>query len=146
LFEYISGANTGDQSISMTAPVTQKPASDDGAKISMTAPVAQTETPEGDWQVAFYLPRDYTTETAPKPTDDRVSIISVPGERVVAIRFSGFWSDSNYAEHNAELQAFIAAEGLITEGEPIFAYYNAPFVPWFLRRNEVIYRLAGTPE
>jgi len=86
------------------------------------------------------------TETAPKPTDNRVSIISVPGERVVAIRFSGFWSDSNYAEHNAELQAFIAAEGLITEGEPVFAYYNAPFVPWFLRRNEVIYRLAGTPE
>jgi hypothetical protein len=26
---------------------------------------------------------------------------------------------------------------LPTTGAPIYARYNAPFVPWFLRRNEI---------
>ena len=33
----------------------------------------------------------------------------------------------------------INKRGLKTEGEPIFARYNPPFMPWFLRRNEVLY-------
>ena len=145
LFQYISGANQGETEIAMTAPVTQVPdqpeAAPNGTEIAMTAPVSQVATGDGNWRVAFYLPREYTAATAPVPTDDRVSIITVFGERKIAIRFSGLWSDENYTKHHDRLRAYIAAQGLETVGEPVFAYYDAPFVPWFLRRNEVLYQL-----
>ena len=31
----------------------------------------------------------------------------------------------------------LAAANVPTEGEPVLARYNAPFTPWFLRRNEI---------
>jgi SOUL heme-binding protein len=30
-------------------------------------------------------------------------------------------------------------------GEPVYARYNAPFTPWFMRRNEIWLRLSSTP-
>jgi hypothetical protein len=41
----------------------------------------------------------------------------------------------------AKLRAWIAAEGLQTFGEPIIAYYDAPIIPGFLRRNEAMLRI-----
>jgi hypothetical protein len=32
----------------------------------------------------------------------------------------------------------VARAGLEVVGEPVFARYNAPFVPGFMRRNEVL--------
>ena len=29
-------------------------------------------------------------------------------------------------------------DGITTTGTPTFARYNAPFTPWFMRRNEVL--------
>ncbi len=26
---------------------------------------------------------------------------------------------------------------ILAKGEPIYSRYNAPFVPWFMRRNEI---------
>jgi len=31
---------------------------------------------------------------------------------------------------------------LTSQGEPIYARYNAPFVPWFMRRNEIWLHIA----
>ena len=31
----------------------------------------------------------------------------------------------------------LLAAGVATQGEPVLARYNAPFTPWFLRRNEI---------
>ena len=28
--------------------------------------------------------------------------------------------------------------GVVTKGAPELARYNAPFTPWFLRRNEIV--------
>jgi len=28
-------------------------------------------------------------------------------------------------------------------GAPVFARYNAPFTPWFLRRNEIMVEISG---
>ena len=33
--------------------------------------------------------------------------------------------------------AALDAAGVATQGEPVLARYNAPFTPWFLRRNEI---------
>jgi predicted CopG family antitoxin len=81
LLRYIDGANGGGEAVSMTAPVasSEGPAADeggerDGESISMTAPVATED--EGDGvTMSFFLPTEYTPETAPEPTEDGVELV-----------------------------------------------------------------------
>ena len=61
----------------------------------------------------------------------------VPASQWAVIRYSGTWSQSNYEEHLALLKAALDKAGVVTQGEPMLARYNAPFTPWFLRRNEI---------
>ncbi|MBT3504712.1 MAG: heme-binding protein, partial [Piscirickettsiaceae bacterium] len=74
----------------------------------------------------------------PKPNDERVVLRQVASQNIAAIRYSGFWSESNYTEHKQELEQWIQQSGYQASGEAIWARYNAPFTPWFLRRNEVL--------
>ena len=130
---YIFGKNKGERKFAMTAPVTQAPAP---VKLEMTAPVTQTRAP-GGYVVQFVLPKGVTLDTAPEPLDPRVQLREVPGGRVAVIRYSGFWSQTNYDEHLAELQAALRSAGLRWTGEPTLSRYDPPFKPWFLRRNEI---------
>jgi hypothetical protein len=123
---YIFGKNKGERKFEMTAPVTQ-------------AALAQ------GFLVQFVLPKGVTAASAPEPLDSRVQIREVPPSLVAAIRYSGFWSDANYNEHLAKLQAGLSAAKLPWTGEPIYSRYNAPFTPWFMRRNEIWVRLSGLP-
>ncbi|MDE2606128.1 MAG: heme-binding protein [Burkholderiales bacterium] len=139
---YIFGKNKGERKLEMTAPVTQAPVP---VKMAMTAPVTQTAA-NGGYIVQFVLPREVTLATAPAPLDPRVELREVPGARVAVIRYSGFWSQSNYEEHLEKLEAALRAAGLAWSGEPVLARYNPPFTPWFLRRNEVWLQLdPGAP-
>lgn len=134
LFDYISGNNRKQQSISMTAPVSQKAESE---KISMTAPVNQVRVGE-KYRITFLMPANYTMETLPEPLDNRVRLKEVPSQLIAAFRYSGTWSEGRYEEKRVRLQALMRQKGLEPAGEPIFARYNPPFMPWFLRRNEVL--------
>ncbi len=58
--------------------------------------------------------------------------------RVAAIRYSGFWSRSRYDDHERKLREWIDQRGLEPISEPVWARYDPPFMPWFLRRNEVV--------
>jgi hypothetical protein len=141
LFGYISGANRSAQSIAMTAPVEQAAASE---KIAMTAPVTQQKA--GDrWRVAFVLPSSYTLATAPQPTDPRVTLAQVPERLVASVRYSGTWRRARYEEKLQALERFIVERGLEPTGEPIFARYDPPFMPWFLRRNEILIPVRRAP-
>jgi len=135
---YIFGKNKGDRKIAMTAPVTQATVP---VKLEMTAPVTQTAAPDG-FLVQFVLPKDVTLASAPEPLDARVKLREVPPSRVAVIRFSGFWSESNYNDHLAKLQAALRAADLAWSGEPVYSRYNPPFTPWFMRRNEIWLHLA----
>ena len=115
---YIFGKNKGEKKFAMTAPVTQ-------------AAVA------GGMRVQFVLPKGVTLDTAPEPLDARVQLRLVPASQWAAIRYSGTWSQSNYEQHLALLRAALDTAGVATQGEPVLARYNAPFTPWFLRRNEI---------
>ena len=137
LFRYISGANRAAEKIAMTAPVEQEAAS---ARIPMTAPVEQ-ERAGGRWRIAFVLPGSYTLATAPRPTDDRVVLAEVPPRRMAVVRYRGTWSEARYGEELAGLRKFIDERGLTAIGEPVFARYDPPFMPWFLRRNEIQIRV-----
>ena len=134
LFDYISGKNRRQQSISMTAPVSQKAESE---KISMTAPVNQVRVGE-KYRITFVMPAKYTMETLPEPLDTRVKLKEVPGQLIAALKYSGTWSKDRYEEKKIRLQALMRQKNLKPAGEPIFARYNPPFMPWFLRRNEVL--------
>jgi effector-binding domain-containing protein len=134
LFKYIGGNNQAREEIAMTAPVAQEERSE---KIAMTAPVGQQKTEEG-WAVSFMMPASYSMETVPKPLDPDVVIRQIPAHRAVSIRYSGFWSEEKYREHLEELQAWIRAENHQVTGVPVWARYNAPFTPWFMRRNEIL--------
>jgi hypothetical protein len=48
-------------------------------------------------------------------------------------------------EHLQELQSTLTANGLRPVGEPVYSRYNAPFTPWFMRRNEIWLHLSGAP-
>ena len=134
LFRYITGNNKPEAKIAMTAPVSQEPA---GQEIAMTAPVSQQEVGDS-WAVSFMMPASYTMETIPEPKDDSVAIREIPAYRAAAIRYSGFWSEKNYQEHLAELNAWLDARDYRRAGEPVWARYDAPFKPWFMRRNEIL--------
>jgi hypothetical protein len=133
LFDYITGANRNAERISMTAPVEQQAA---GERIAMTAPVTQ-QAEGGRWRIAFVLPSSFTLATAPQPTNPEVELSAVAARRVAVIRYSGTWSEARYREHLAELEAFLGARRLVAVGAPVYARFDPPFMPWFLRRNEI---------
>jgi len=141
LFNYISGGNTSQSKIDMTAPVERVPNSE---KIDMTAPVERTETAAG-WSVTFMLPSQYTMATAPVPTDTRVRIREVPGRLMAVLTYSGRWTDKNLAKRTEQLLTAVAAQSLAPRSAVISAAYDPPFMPPFFRRNEVMVEVDGLP-
>lgn len=134
LFRYISGENKTRGTIAMTAPVSQE---QQGEKISMTAPVSQQRA-QGRWAVSFTMPASFTLETLPIPDDPNIMLRQVPARRIAAVRYSGFWSEEKYLLHKEKLEKWIKDNRLTVTGEAVWARYNAPFTPWFMRRNEIL--------
>jgi hypothetical protein len=133
--------NRRKQTIPMTAPVSQEV---DSVKIPMTAPVNQERSGE-KWRITFLMPAQYALETLPEPLDSRVALRKVPERLMAALKYSGTWSKSRYAEKQEQLTEWIERRGLKQVGEPVFARYNPPFLPWFLRRNEVLIPVEHPP-
>lgn len=127
LAAYIFAKNRPGDSISMTAPVTQTPAQ----------PAAQS------WLVRFVMPSQYTLETLPKAAGEDVRLLELPAARRAAIRFSGVATDALIAEKEAALRAWLAKAGIAIRGEATYAYYNDPWTPGPLRRNEVLFEVEG---
>ena len=138
LFGYISGENRSRKKVEMTAPVSQQA---NPEKIKMTSPVGQQ--PIGDkWAISFMMPASYTMETLPDPENPKVSLRQVPGRRMAVVRYTGFWSEKGYLDNKLKLEAWIRENELKVVGDPIWARYNPPFTPWFLRRNEILIPVA----
>ena len=132
LAAYINGNNRARASIAMTAPVNQEAGSE---KIAMTAPVGQ-EKKDANWRITFVMPSRYSLQALPEPLDGSVRLTKEPARRVAAIRYSGTWSQDRYRAHLAKLMKFIGRRSLTAVGNPVWARYDPPFMPWFLRRNE----------
>lgn len=141
LADFIFGNNTANGAIEMTAPVTQQATKPSAKKIEMTTPVAQQASGDNTWHVRFYMPKQYHEDNLPKPNNDQVTIRKLPGYDAVAIRFSGRNIEANLEEHRQKLDAYIAKNSLEIDGGPTYAFFDPPWTPWFLKRNEIIYRL-----
>lgn len=124
LFGYIDGQNADQTSIAMTAPVLQR------------------RTEDG-WQIAFTMPSAYDQATPPAPADDRVQIGPGFTGTMAAIKYRGTWSEARYLEHESRLRELVAARALKVCGAPIWARYDPPFMPWFMRRNEILLPVAA---
>ncbi|MDP1914769.1 MAG: heme-binding protein [Myxococcales bacterium] len=135
---YIFGGNTAKKEIAMTAPVTQS------QRIAMTSPVTQVAS-GSKWVVQFSMPSSWTMQTLPVPNDARVTLREVAPKTMAVLRYSGTWSEANYVEHLDKLKKRVTAAGLTTVGEPVWARYDPPYTPWFMRTNEVQLELAPTP-
>jgi hypothetical protein len=139
LFRYIAGDNRSGTEISMTAPVAQRQA---GTRIDMTSPVGQVPAEGGYW-VSFVVPASFTPDTVPQPTDDRVAIREVPAQLMAVGRYAGTWRADRYQSEEKQLLAKLHERGLSVAGPASFARYNPPFMPPFLRRNEILVPLRG---
>jgi hypothetical protein len=123
LVPYIKGNNYGGRNIPMTPPVHQQ---------------AVTDTDAPAWRIQFSMPQEYQLPLLPKPVDESVTLRQLPTRLMAALRYGGDWSETNYLQHERELMQALSRSALEPVGTPMLARYNAPLIPWFMRRNEVL--------
>jgi len=140
LFDYISGSNVSTNDIAMTAPVIAEPRKNTGTIIPMTSPVIASpkQSERQGWILKFVLPASLAIETAPQPTDPRLTLKHTPEKLVAAISYSGLWSENAYQEQVTQLQSWLASKQYKSTSLPSFAGYDPPWALPFLRRNEVL--------
>jgi hypothetical protein len=124
LFKFISGENTSDSKIAMTAPVIQS--SDDS-----------------EWLISFVMPSEYDLESLPVPASAVVEVSSEPEMVMAAMQYSGGWSKSRYQKHEDLMMQALATSNYKSCGAPKWARHNAPFTPWFMRKNEILVPLCS---
>mgnify|MGYP001358643683 FL=1 len=134
LFNYISGENTTSEKVSMTVPVTQS------VKIDMTAPVTQS-TKNGEMVMHFFLPTKFTLDTAPKPTNNRVSLVVLEGGIYAVIKYSGRVTNKNFQKQYKILKDSLVRDNINFIEPAIRATFNGPFTLPILRRNEVMMKI-----
>jgi hypothetical protein len=107
-----------------------------GKKIAMTAPVLSNRADDG-WRTRFVMPSKLGKEDLPAPATG-VTLTEQPARKTAAIRFSGNVDDAMLAESEAELREWMAANSLEPAGDVEYAFYNSPFIPGPMRRNEIL--------
>ena len=122
LFGYISGRNADEQEIAMTAPVIQSASRKDDAA----------------WTVSFVMPASLLKTGAPQPKAERVEIVERSEQLIAALPYSGSWRVGLFEEHKKELIQQLERSPYSICGEVMWARHNAPFTPWFLKKNEVL--------
>ena len=118
LFRFITGGN------------------DAGKKIAMTTPVLMAG---GESTMAFVMPADLGK--VPQPTDGSVTVKEMPAGRFAVLRYSGVRSSQQETEHLEHLKTWVAGHHLKVSAAPVYAYFDPPWTPPFLRRNEVMLRV-----
>jgi len=121
LANYISGQNSSQLKIAMTAPVL----------VTVGASDRATRT------VSFKMPESEPFESLPAPSDRQITLRRIPARRIAALSYHGRYGREIPAKKRQELLTRVRAAGLLPIGDVTFAGYDAPWtLPW-LRRNEV---------
>ena len=136
---YIFGDNKSSTKMNMTAPV-ESEAIQPSERMNMTAPVFSNKNVNG-YTYRFVMESKYTQETLPVPNNSKIRITEIKDRVMAVISFSGRWSQKNFEKHEQILVNDLKNEGIGVASEAIYARYNAPFTPWFLRRNEIMFEI-----
>lgn len=126
LFRFIAGSNEGSEKIEMTSPVL-------------------IETSKEKKTMSFIMPKKTVEKGVPKPAGETVTLGKVEAARVAVFRFSGNRTTENEKTAIEKLNEWLTAQKIVGRGEPVFAYYDPPWTPTFLRRNEVMIRIDKDP-
>ncbi|WP_245413905.1 SOUL family heme-binding protein [Fulvimarina endophytica] len=124
LYDYIAAKNRGGKSIKMTVPVLQQLADSDGHTKG--------------WAIRFVMPKKHTMATLPSPEQGDVALKEVAARRVVSVQFSGNFSATLASKKLMTLYNYIADNNLTQKGDPEYAFYNPPWTPGFMKRNEIM--------
>ncbi|MBO0902605.1 SOUL family heme-binding protein [Jiella sonneratiae] len=113
-----------------------------GKRIKMTTPVLQ-QLADGEgrskgWAVRFVMPKKFTLASLPEPGGSDVELKEVAPRRVAAIRFNGNFTATLASKHLMTLYNYLADNNLKQKGDPEYAFYNPPWTPGFLKRNEIL--------
>jgi hypothetical protein len=119
LFRYIDGGNVAKE------------------KIAMTTPVFMVEG-----KMAFVVPEKHKSAT-PAPASAEVMVDTLKARRVAVCRYNGSRSQEAEAQALAKLKAWMQQNKLTESGAAFSAYYDPPWTPGFMRRNEVLVPVAN---
>lgn len=114
LFRYIDGGNVEKEKIAMTTPVFMV-----------------------DGKMAFVVPEKHKTDT-PAPASPQVVVDTLKAQQVAVFRFNGSRTKDSEPQAIEKLRAWMKQNKLTEAGTPFSAYYDPPWTPGFLRRNEVL--------
>jgi DNA gyrase inhibitor GyrI len=119
LFRYISGQNDRSEKIAMTTPVFMG-AGGEARKMS------------------FVVPTEVAKKGAPAPNASDVKVEQLPAGRWAVFRFNGASTPANAEAALAKLREWMKAQQLTSSGNPVTAYFDPPWTPGPVRRNEVM--------
>jgi hypothetical protein len=125
LFRYISGENESEKKIAMTTPVL----------IDRTV---------GQASMSFIVPISVAEKGAPEAKDRALAIAAQEPARFAALRFEGKGTSEQEQAAVSKLREWMASQGLPSASEPLIAYYDPPWTPASLRRNEILIRIGGS--
>jgi hypothetical protein len=104
------------------------------------------QRPEGaGYWVSFVMPSSLSLVTLPQPSHPQIRLRELAARTVAAIRFRGWWRPRTVKRYRQELEQWMRGAALEAAGEPVYARYNPPYVPPFLRRNEILMPLVAYP-
>lgn len=115
-----------------------------GEAVAMTAPVAMGPGEQGTI-MRFFMPAELTEETLPRPSNDRVRIVTVPPQLLAVLRFSGEATSEIIALKQDDLLRHLLDGEWRPVSRPGFFAYDPPMTPPELRRNEVFVEVTPTP-
>ena len=122
LFRFITGTNEGAEKIAMTSPV-------------LINTAAEKKT------MSFIMPTKTVEKGVPKPAGDAVTLGKVDAARFAVLRFSGGRTAENEKAALEKLAAWLETQKIPGKGNAMYAYYDPPWTPVFMRRNEVMIRI-----
>jgi DNA gyrase inhibitor GyrI len=125
LFKYITGDNEKQQKMAMTVPVL------------MTEDEATSEDPQSA-TMSFVIPSEVADKGAPEPKGKNVALTETSAGEFAVLRFDGFRKGNAIKAAEEKLRAWVEQQGWNVSGEPMVAYYDPPWTPGLLRRNEVL--------
>jgi hypothetical protein len=119
LFDYINGNNQTSTKISMTAPVLNN-------------------LEQRQLSIAFVMPQHYNIGTPPEPLNTEIQLKEIHGRQVAAVIFSGNINSEKIALKKNELSEWLRAKKIPVTGLFQLARYNPPFIPGFIKHNELL--------